>query len=271
MTTVSQTDAKGTALITGASTGIGAIYADRFARRGYDLILVARDKAKLTALAERLAAETGRSVEVLAADLLDPAQLATVEARLRDDPAITLLLNNAGMATTVGVLDNDPDAYDRLIRLNVLAPTRLTVAAAPGLVARGGAIINLSSVLALAPEMFNGVYSGTKAHILNFSQSLAADLGPKGVYVQAVLPGATRTEIWERAGHDVDALPADWVMDAQEMVDAALLGFDRRETVTIPPLEEIADFDAMNAIRQSLGPKLSRARPASRYRAAADA
>jgi short-subunit dehydrogenase len=257
---------KGTALITGASTGIGATYADRLARRGYDLILVARDEARLSALAARLADEAGVRTEVLVADLFDRDDLGRVEARLRDDAAISLLVNNAGMATDKGILDDSADTYERLVLLNILAPTRLTQAAAPGFVARGGGIINIASVLAFAPEMFNGVYSGTKAFILNFSQSLAADLEPRGVRVQAVLPGATRTEIWERAGTDVDALPADMVMDVGDLVDAALLGFDRGETVTIPPLEEIEEYEAFNAARLALAPKLSRSRPATRYR-----
>jgi short-subunit dehydrogenase len=257
---------KGTALVTGASSGIGAVYADRLAHRGYDLILVARDAARLTALAQRLTAETGVRAEVLQADLLDGNDLARVEARLREDVSISLLLNNAGIATTKGVLDGDPDALQNLVLLNALAPVRLTTAAAPGLLARGGAIINISSVLALAPEMFNGVYSGTKSFLLNFSQSLANELEPQGVRVQAVLPGATRTEIWERSGTGIDALPADMLMSVDDLVDAALLGFDRGETVTIPPLDEIEEFDAINAGRLALAPKLSRDRVGSRYR-----
>ncbi|MGV3770955.1 MAG: SDR family NAD(P)-dependent oxidoreductase [Sphingobium phenoxybenzoativorans] len=258
--------AAGTILITGASTGIGATYADRFAKRGNDLILVARNAAKLTALAERLRAETGVKVDVLAADLTNKADLAKVEARLREDETITTLVNNAGAATGVGILDGDPDAYDRLIQLNVVAPTRLAAVAAPGLAARGGAIINVASVLALAPEMFGGVYSGTKAFILNLSQCMANELEPKGVRVQAVLPGATRTEIWESAGTSADDLPPEMVMGVDELVDAALTGFDRGETVTIPPLEEIEEFDALTQIRLGLAMKLSRNRAASRYR-----
>lgn len=259
---------KGTALITGASSGIGAVYADRLARRGYDLILVARDGARLSALASKLTAQTGVQAEVLQADLLDKADLALVEARLREDATITLLLNNAGIATTKGVLDGDADALQNLVLLNALAPVRLTTAAAPGLLARKGAIINISSVLALAPEMFNGVYSGTKSFLLNFSQSLANELEPQGVRVQAVLPGATRTEIWDRSGTGIDSLPADMLMGVDELVDAALLGFDRGETVTIPPLEEIAAFDAINVARLALAPKLSRDRAGTRYRVA---
>jgi len=149
---MSITKMSSTVLITGASTGIGAKYADRYARRGNDLILVARNVAKQDALADRLRAETGVKVDVLQADLTDKADLAKVEARLRDDDSIVALVNNAGVATGVGILDGDPDAFDRLIQLNVVAPTRLAAVAAPGLAARGGAIINIASVLARLPR-----------------------------------------------------------------------------------------------------------------------
>jgi short-subunit dehydrogenase len=260
--------ANSTALITGASTGIGAIYADRLAHRGHDLILVARDTARLDALAAKLRAETGRKIDVLTADLTDPAQLASVAQAIADAPDFGLLVNNAGMALS-GTLATSPEAeVARLIALNITAPALLARAAAIRLGADGhGAIINIASVLALAPEMFDGVYSGAKAFILNLSQSLAQDLAPHGVHVQVVLPGATRTEIWERSGKDVDAFPAEMVMDAHDLVDAALVGLDRGETITIPPLADEADWNAMQSARLALGPQLSRRAVAPRYRA----
>lgn len=262
----------GTALITGASTGIGATYADRLARRGHDLILVARDRARLEALAERLRAETGRSVEVLPADLTDREQLGRVEARLAEDAAITLLVNNAGMSIEGTLFDTPPAQVEKLLALNVVAPTLLAGAALRAFVARKrGGIINLSSVLALAPELFDAVYSGTKAFVLNLSQGIAPQAAANGVHVQAVLPGATRTEIWERSGKDVDAFPPDWVMEVDDLVDAALLGFDRGETVTIPPLEDLAGWEAMQAARLSLDGQLSKRDVATRYREVANA
>jgi short-subunit dehydrogenase len=259
-----------TALVTGASTGIGAVYADRLARRGYDLILVARDAARLEALATRLRAETGRSVTVLPADLTDRADVATVEARLASDASITLLVNNAGMSLTGTLLDSEVASVERLIALNVTAVTLLAGAAAKAFAARGaGAIINLASVLALAPEQFDGVYSGSKAFVLNLSQSLANLLEPKGVRVQAVLPGATRTEIWERSGKDIDAFPAEMVMDVDDLVDAALAGFDQGETVTIPPLADESLWQALTQARLAMAPHLSRRDVAQRYRAPA--
>ncbi|PZO91922.1 MAG: SDR family oxidoreductase [Sphingomonas sanxanigenens] len=262
----------GTAVVTGASSGIGAVYADRLARRGYDLILVARDVARLAALADRLKAETGRNVDVLQADLTSTADLTKVEARIAEDVAITLLVNNAGMSLNGGILENDAANLSRIIALNITAPTVLAGAAARAFIARkAGAIVNIASVLALTPEMFDGVYSGTKAYLLNLSLSLAQQGKPAGVYTQAVLPGATRTEIWERSGKDVEAFPQDMVMDVNDLVDAALRGFDRREEVTIPPLADESLFDAWNNARLALAPHLSKREVALRYREVVDA
>ncbi|SFO47796.1 hypothetical protein SAMN05443579_103239 [Variovorax sp. PDC80] len=261
---------KGTALITGASTGIGAVYAERLARRGHDLVLVARNKERLEALAERLVRETGRRVEVLAADLTATADLRRVEERLRSDERITLLLNNAGLGATATLLDSDPDQIDAMIQLNVVALTRLTRAVAPGFVARGGgALINIASIVALSPELLNGSYSGSKAYVVNLSQSLHHELGAKGVKVQAVLPGATRTDFWGIAGVPVEHLPQEIVMSAEDLVDSALAGFDAGELITIPSLPDVEDWQRFDAARQALGPNLSRSVPAARYANAA--
>lgn len=257
----------GTALVTGASSGIGAVYADRLAHRGHDLILVARDAARLEALAARLRAETGRNVDVVVADLTDRANLARIEQRLAEDASIALLINNAGMSLNGGLLDNEPAAVERLIALNITAPTLLAGAAGKAFQARrAGAIVNIASVLALAPEMFDGVYSGSKAYLLNLSLQLAHQLRESDVQVQAVLPGATRTEIWARSGKDVDAFPADMVMSVDDLVDAALVGLDRGETVTIPPLADEGQWEAYNQARIQMAPNLSKRDPAPRYR-----
>ncbi|MCR5857471.1 SDR family oxidoreductase [Mesorhizobium sp. J428] len=259
----------GLAVVTGASTGIGAIYADRLAKRGYDLLLVARDKARLEALSQRLNAETGRKVDVAIVDLTDPAQLTALAARIEDEPDLTLLVNNAGMSADGNLLTGSSEEWARVIALNVTAPTLLSGAAGRALVKRGkGAIVNLASVVALAPESFEGVYSGTKAYILNLSIALARDLGKSCARVQAVLPGVTRTEIWERSGKDLNAFPSDWVMEAGDLVDAALVGFDAGETITIPPLADEDAFEAAQAARVALLPGLSRAEVAPRYRTA---
>jgi uncharacterized protein len=263
---------KGTALVTGASTGIGATYADRLARRGYDLILVARDQTRLNALAEQLKAETKVSVEVLKADLTDKADLAKVEQRLASDPSITLLVNNAGAAASGAFADQDADRHQALIDLNVSALTRLTAAVAPAFAARGkGDIINVASVLALTHEVGMPVYNATKAYVLMLTRALQNELGPKGVYLQAVLPAATRTEIWERAGTHLSALPEGTVMDVGVLVDAAMVGFDRRELITIPTLKDEGQWDAFDAARVALLPNFGSDQPAARYREPADA
>lgn len=259
----------GTALVTGASSGIGAIYADRLAHRGYDLILVARNRDRLTALANRITNETRRSVEIIDADLNDLSALAAVEAKLKQDASITLLVNNAGVGTHTPLLDSGVDAMTRMIDLNVTALTRLTYAAIPGFVARGkGAIINISSIVAIAPETLNGVYGGTKAFVLAFSQSLHHELADKGVQVQAVLPGATATDFWQTGGLPLEHLPKSIVMSADDLVDAALTGFDRRELVTIPSLHAGEEWEAYEAARQTMSPHLSSNVPAPRYAAA---
>lgn len=254
-----------TVLITGASTGIGATYAQRFAQRGHDLVLVARDQGRLDALAQRLRQAHQVSVDVLPADLTQAADLAAVEARLRDDARIGILINNAGIAQSGGIGQQTADSIERLIALNTTAPTRLAAAVAPRLAQAGaGAIVNLGSVVGLAPEFGMSVYGATKAYMLFLSQGLNIELGPKGVHVQAVLPAGTRTEIWERAGIDINSLPE--LMDVEELVDAALVGFDRRELVTIPPLRADERWTALDGARQALLGDLHQAYAAERYR-----
>ncbi|MEZ0000359.1 SDR family NAD(P)-dependent oxidoreductase [Sinorhizobium fredii] len=260
---------KGTALITGASSGIGAIYADRLARRGYDLILVARNSARLNELAKRLTDETGRAVEVVAADLGNKADLGRVEQILQTDASITLLVNNAGVGATAPLLASDVDKMEEMIALNVNALTRLTYAAVPGFVARGtGAIINIASIVGIAPELLNGVYGGSKAFVLAFTLSLQKELADKNIRIQAVLPGATATDFWGIAGTPLEHVPSEIVMPAEDMVDAALAGFDLGEPITIPSLPDAADWETYEAARQKLMPHLSRSVPAARYRAA---
>lgn len=256
----------GTALITGASSGIGAIYADRLARRGHDLILVARNRARLEALARRITDETGRSVEIVTADLGQAADVRRIEELLRTDASITTLVNNAGFGGAAPLLQSDVDKMQAMIELNVTALTRLTYAAAPAFVARGhGTIINIASVVAVAPEILNGVYGGSKAFVLAFTQSLQHELAGKGVRVQAVLPGATRTEFWDTAGQPVENLPQGIVMSGDDLVDAGLAGLDQGEVITVPSLPDLADWQAFESARAALGPNLSRDQPAARY------
>jgi hypothetical protein len=262
------TSKPGTALITGASTGIGAIYADRLARRGYDLILVARNQDRLSELAKRLTDATGRNIRTIAADLNDKADLAKVEATLRNDTGITMLVNNAGVGAVAPLLSADVDKMEDLISLNVTALTRLTYAAAPGFVARGnGTFINISSIVGVGPEILNGVYGASKAYVLSFSHSLVHELADKGIRVQAVLPGATATEFWNVAGLPHENLPQSIVMRADEMVDAALAGLDQGELVTIPGLQDGSEWTSFEATRRALSGKFGHSKPAPRYHA----
>lgn len=254
-------------LITGASTGIGAVYADRFAQRGHDLVLVARDEARMEDLAARLRARDGVNVEVIRADLTDHADLAKVEARLADDKNIGILINNAGASLPGMFLEQSPEAVGKLINLNVTAVARLAAAVAPRFAREGsGAIVNIASVLGLVPEFRSSVYGATKSFVLFLSQSLHLELGAQGVYVQAVLPGATRTEIWARAGKDVNALTG--VMEVDDLVDAALVGYDRREAVTIPPLPDAQQWADFDAARVAMSANFAQSQPAERYRTA---
>ena len=256
---------KPSTLITGASAGIGAVYADRFARRGHDLVLVARNRSRMEDLAKRLRLETEVAVEILRADLTDKRDLNQVETRLREDNNIGILVNNAGMTAAGGFLDQSADDVTRIVNLNAMALLRLAHAVAPRFAKSGaGSIINIGSVVGLIPEYGSTVYGATKAFLLFLSQSLHAELGPKGIYVQAVLPAAVRTEIWEHAGKDVNKLPA--VMEVDELVDAALAGFDRRESVTIPPLPDADQWADFEAARKVMIPNFSQVHAAARYR-----
>ncbi|MGC2404658.1 MAG: SDR family oxidoreductase [Acidobacteriaceae bacterium] len=257
---------KGTALVTGASTGIGAVYADRLAQRGYDLILVARSLDKLNQVAREIQAATHRKVEILQADLTVAVDVQKVAHRLATDGSITALVNNAGMASAGKLIESDPDLLEEMIQLNITAFTRLGVAAAKSFATRSnGLIINIGSIVALAPELLNGAYSGSKAYVQNFSAALKNELAEKGVTVQVVLPGATATPLWSRAGVDINTLPAEWVMTTEDMVDASLAGLDQGEFATIPALPDAADFEAYERARLALAPNLSRKYPADRY------
>ncbi|BEV08882.1 SDR family NAD(P)-dependent oxidoreductase [Methylophilus glucosoxydans] len=256
----------GTALITGASTGIGAVYADRLAKRGYDLILVARDQAKLQKVADGIKSASGSQVEIMPADLTLKADLLKVETRLREDSSITLLVNNAGGGASTTLVESDMDAMETMIQLNITALTRLSGAAAKRFFAEGkGAIINVASVLAYIPEMFNGVYNATKSYVVMFSQSMQHELGDKGVRIQVVLPGATDTPFLDKVNMPASHLPPEMVMKTDDLVDAALRGFDLGEVITIPSLPNIEDWQAFDAARKALGPHLSLAKPANRY------
>lgn len=256
----------GTAVITGASSGIGAVYADRLAKRGYDLLLIARDGQRLATLAEALRSETGRTVNVLAADLTVKADLRRVEERLRSDASISALVNNAGFGAVAGLLKSDIDTLENMIDLNVTALTRLTAAVLPGLVERKrGTVINIASIVAVNPEVLNGTYSGSKAYVVNFTQSLFNELKGTGVQVQVVNPGATSTKFWGRFGVPLSYFEDSSLTSAEDCVDAALAGLDQGELVTFPTVADDSYLKRFDEARTALYPLMLSKQVAPRY------
>lgn len=203
---------------------------------------------------------------MLAADLTDEQDVQRVESELVTNSSITLLLNNAGMSVEGEFLEADINRINTMLTLNIVTPTRLAQAAARAFKTRGnGIIINIASVLALVHEMFNGAYNATKSYVLTLTRAMQRELADSGVQVQAVLPGATRTEIFDRAGQPINTIPAEMLMEVDEMVDAALAGLDNKEAVTIPPLEELQMWQDYDRARGTMVPHLSRNKSATRY------
>jgi len=241
-----------TALITGASSGIGAEFARQLSARGFDLILVARRRERLEKLARELG---GVHVEVLAADLTAEAELAVVEQRLATAENLELLVNNAGFGTRGRFFEADLDGQLRMHRLHVLATMRLTHAALPGMVARAkGGVINVSSVAAFGSTPGGVSYCATKAWMNRFSEALALELRSVGspVRVQALCPGFTYTEFHDVMGMDRKSIPAGWWTPAQRVVAASLRGLDRGKLVVIPGLRYRALALVMKVIPGSL-------------------
>lgn len=241
------------AVITGASSGIGAVYADRLAKRGYDLVLVARRADRLQALASSIEKAHGVKVATLVADLASEAGQASVEHVLVNNPAVSVLVNNAGIARLAplagGLLD---DALSQ-VSLNIVALTRLTHAALPAMKSRNeGLIINIASVLAVNSLPISAVYSASKAYVLAFSRGLQQELADTAVKVQVVLPAATATEIWDQSGVPLVALDAATVMETGAMVDAALVGLDRGEAMSWPSVADADLIERFEAARIAL-------------------
>jgi short-subunit dehydrogenase len=257
------------ALVTGASSGIGLAFAERLAKDGHDVVIVARRKERLVALAERLRVEHKASSEVLVADLASVEGLAAVEKRCaRGD--LSLLVNNAGVGRYKPFATLEPGAIDELVRIHIHGPTRLVRAVLPGMIQlKGGAVVNVASLLALSgtlppsPMPHRAVYAGAKAYLLAFTQTLSHEVGPQGVRVQVLLPGIVETEFHDDLGPNRGGLPPG--MKAHDVVQASLVALEKGEVVCIPPLEDASVFERVGeSQRGALGAARS-GKLASRY------
>jgi len=260
MPTSSTRSAKGTALVTGASAGIGLKYAQRLAARGHDLLLVARRGDRLEQLAASLRAGHGVAVETLVADLATQADLDRVDA------AIALLVNNAGVSTMGQDTTTAEADIAAMTDVNVTGLVRLSRAAIAAFKQRNrGTLINIGSVLGFHSLPFSAVYSATKGYVLNFTRGLQEEVAGTAVVVQLVLPSATATDIWELSGVPLSSLDAAQVMTADDLVDAALAGLDLGEKITLPSVEDARLFAAYDDARMKLLAASQSGRPASRY------
>jgi short-subunit dehydrogenase len=220
-----------TALVTGPTAGIGRAFADKLAREGYDLVLVARDEGRLKEVATEISKLHGVACEVLAADLTDPAQLAVVERRFADGP-IEVLVNNAGFGQKKPFWANTIEQEEKQLDLLVRVVLRLTHAAVLPMIERGsGAVVNVSSVAGFVPR---GTYSAHKSWVTNFSAGLAIELHAKGVAVMALAPGFVHTEFHARMGMDKSAVPSFLWLDATDLVDEAWKDLMQGKAISIP-------------------------------------
>lgn len=264
------------ALVTGASSGIGWVYAEHLARQGYDLILTARRRDRLEELAARLK-QDGADADIIVADLTDPQGLAKVEARASADEAIALLINNAGFAGYRPFAEIDTRTIDELIGIHIRAVTHLTRAMLPGMIGRGsGAIVNIASLLSLTgtiapnPLPYRATYAGAKAFMLAFTQALSGEIAGTGVHVQVCLPGRVATEFHTAHGIDTSKMPP--AMSAEDVVTASLAALAQKEVVCIPGLGDAALFAQLSEAQiKVFRASAMQAVMAERYRAAATA
>ncbi|WP_397448991.1 SDR family NAD(P)-dependent oxidoreductase [Pseudomonas sp. NA-150] len=257
---------KGTAVVTGASAGLGKVYADRLAQRGFDLVLVARSQDKLESLAAGLRSDYGVAVRTLVADLSAETDLEKVAADISADASITLLVNNAGASTLGSVFDLSDAKRDEMNKVNVTALVRLSHAIVPQFKARDrGTLINIGSVLGFFNLPISTVYSGTKGYVASFTHGLQQEVAETKVVVQLVLPAATATDIWEKSGVPITVLDPASVMTPEDCVDAALAGLDLGEAVTLPAVENAELYAAYQAAAAALFGASQNGKPASRY------
>lgn len=253
----------GTALITGASSGIGAVYADRLACRGKNLILVARRLGRLEELSASLQRQYRCGVEIVEADLSEHDGISSVVAILETREEIDLLVNSAGLGASGGTVSVDPDAVRMLVNVNILALTLLSLAVAPRFMKRKeGAIINIGSLIAFKSSAAAAAYCGSKAYVLNFTRSMQAEFANTNVKIQLLVPGYVRTEFFDNSN---SAFPDDIFMDANVLVDCAMQAFDAGEMVCVPALKDMAAWQDFDLARQPLADASMIGTPATRY------
>ncbi len=264
----SSTNTLGTAVVTGASSGIGKVYADRLAARGYDLLLVARRKDRLHVISKDLESRHGIRAESFVADLASPDGLSATVQKIVTDSSITLLVNNAGFSQVGSLTDISEEMMASMIALNITAVTKLTIAVLPGFQKRGsGTIINITSGVGFAPLAWVPVYGPTKAYVLNFTQVLQQQLAETGIRVQLVAPAVTVSEGWDVVGISMSTLDPATVMTTEDCVDAAMSGLDAGELITIPSLHDDSVLRSFETSSDALlKAMMSTGQPAPRYR-----
>jgi short-subunit dehydrogenase len=262
------------ACITGASSGIGKAFAERLARDGYDLIVVARRGDRLEALASQLRASPGVNVDVVVADLGQAADVRALEKRIESDEGLEMLVNNAGFGAHMPFTELDPRQAEELINVQVLAVTRLTRAALPGMLARGkGVVINVSSRLGFSGPVVSGrlpksaTYCATKAYINTFTQLLHNELEGTGVKVQALCPAVVLTEFHTRQGIDPKRFPPEIVSRPEEIVQASLAGLRLGEVICMPGMEDTSLLDRLEEDQRQLFDRSGASAVARRYTA----
>jgi hypothetical protein len=226
---------EGWALITGASSGIGAAFAHRLAAEGHDLILVARRRERLEELAGELQARRGVTVEVLPADLLVEEGVAAVTKRVEEEPDLALLINNAGFGTGGPFVASEIETEVDMVRLHDIVALRLTRAALPGMVGRGGGgVINLSSVASFWPLPGSATYSASKVFLNNFSEAVHQEVVERGVHIQALCPGFTRTEFHETNDVAASGIPSPLWLSTDQVVEESLRDLRRGKVISVP-------------------------------------
>jgi len=257
-----------TAVVTGASSGIGKLYAERLAARGYDLVLVARREQRLHKIAADLQTRFSIRAEVLAVDLTQESGVSEAIDRISNNASVSLLVNNAGFSALKHLTETPDDVITSMIALNITALTSLSKGALIAFKARRkGTIVNVGSGAGFAPYPKISVYGATKAYVYLFTKGLQNEAEGTNVRVQLVLPGAVISEGWDVAGGaELEPLPESIVMTTEDCVDAALAGLDQGENVTAPSLHDETTLQKYETMSGELLQAMFDGKPAARYR-----